>query len=367
MVVILAAAIFMLAIAVWNAIAWPAIQQQGAASGSTLSILIPARNEEENLPECLEAAMRQSPSVCEILVYDDHSTDRTSAVVADFARRDPRVRVLPPVDLPEGWHGKAFACSRLAEAARGEWMLFLDADARLTGDVAASIVAEAEARAVTLLSPWPGLELVGAAERLLMPLLNVVVFTLFPAPLSLRYRLPSLGLAHGACILVRRQEYEMVGGHALVRGEIFEDTALARAWRASGMAGICLDGRRVVRVRMYRSFSGIWRGFQKNFYLAFRRPASFWLFLFLHFAVFVLPAPLALASLGRGAGDPSPWLALAAGWAIRLTQAARFGYPAWSALAHPFSEAVLIALGVSSWYRVRLGGGVEWKGRRYRG
>ncbi len=121
---------------------------------------------------------------------------------------------------------------------------------------------------------------------------------------------------------------------------------------------------------MYRSLAEIWSGFQKNFFPAFRRARSFWLFIGLHFFIFLIPfavAPmLLLTAAAKGAGAA---LALAAA-CVLLTRAAltaRFGHPWWSIALHPLGEALLVALGVSSWLRCRAGRGVVWKGRRYGG
>ncbi|HEX8424267.1 MAG TPA: glycosyltransferase, partial [Pyrinomonadaceae bacterium] len=235
----------LLSVAVWNALAWPKVAARGSVAPedgpARVSVLIPARDEEANLPACLDAALAQGEIVSELLVYDDHSTDDTSAIICEYARRDARVRVLPAVPLPAGWCGKTFACARLAEGARGEWLLFLDADARLDAGAAARMLAEARRRRLTLLSCWPALELRSFWERALMPLLNFVVFTLYPAPLALRRADASLGLAHGACLLVHCSTYALVGGHTAVRDELFEDVRLAQLWRARGQAGLCLD------------------------------------------------------------------------------------------------------------------------------
>ncbi|HXG66232.1 MAG TPA: glycosyltransferase, partial [Blastocatellia bacterium] len=161
------------------------------------------------------------------------------------------------------------------EEARGDWLLFLDADARLTDAAVARMVEEALCRKVTMLSGWPGLTLQSFWEKALMPLLNFVTFTLFPAPLSLVRDDASLGLVHGACILVDRKAYDAIGGHTAVRDQIFEDQRLAHLWRARGHRGICLDGQGIVSARMYHSFGEIWGGFQKNFYPAFRREVNF--------------------------------------------------------------------------------------------
>lgn len=348
-----------LALMAWNVLAWPRVAKAASVCPKAVSVLIPARNEELNLPACLDAVLRQGETVMEVLVCDDHSTDATARVVRDYAAHDGRVRLIGGAALPEGWCGKNFACAQLAAAARAEWLLFLDADARLADEAAARMIGEARRRRLTLLSCWPDLALVGIWEKALMPMLNFTVFTLFPAPLSLVRDDASLGLAHGACLLAHRATYEALGGHAAVRDQIFEDTRLAQLWRACGHRGLCLDGEDVVSVRMYGSFAEIWRGFEKNFFPAFRHAPSFAAFLLLHSAVFL--SPFLLIGFGGQA-----ILAAACVLVMRAMLALRFHHPWWSVLLHPLAEVVLIGIGLSSWRCCRSGKGVEWKGRVYR-
>jgi glycosyltransferase involved in cell wall biosynthesis len=374
---ILALDLVFLGLVLWNALAWPSLGGDLAlgtlssssdfpplASSRVCSVLIPARDEAANIGACLASVLAQD-RVLEVVVYDDHSTDRTAELVHEAALADPRVRAIPGVDLPPDWFGKPFACLELARAARGEWLLFLDADARLAPDAVQRAIRGAESQGASFLSCWPGLELVGFWEKALMPLLNFVVFTLYPAPLAFSRRDPALGLAHGACMLIRRDEYERTGGHEMVRQEIFEDTRLARAWRERGLVQRCVDGRNIVRARMYGGLGEIWAGFRKNFRPAFRRELSFWLFLAFHALCFVAPffgAPF--LSFLRPSLAWVAWLAVGAVLLARAVQALRFRYPLWSVFLHPLAEVMLIALGLAS-RRAWRGGGVAWKGRRY--
>src|SRR5215470_5964801 len=334
-----------LAVALWNAVAWPKFTAAARVRPGLVSVLIPARNEEANLAACLDSVLRQDATVGEALVYDDHSTDATPRILAAYVERDPRVRAVDSRPLPEGWCGKNFACARLAEGA------------------VARMVEEASKREVTLLSAWPSLTLVSFWEGALMPMLNFVVFSLFPAPLSLVRDDASLGLVHGACILVERAGYQAVGGHAAVRDEIFEDQRLAHLWRARGRRGLCLDGQGVVGVRMYSSLAGIWSGFQKNFFPAFRRESSFWGFLLLHATAFL--APFVMLVWIRAWPMWPILIAVACALASRALLVIRFGHPWLSVLLHPPAEAILLAIGLSSWLRCKSGRGVDWKGRRY--
>lgn len=362
---ILIANVVVLGLVVANMLFWPRIGRHENARPRPVSVLIPARDEEANLGPCLDAALAQGDAVAEVLVYDDHSTDGTAGVLARYAERDRRIRAVPAEALPDGWCGKPFACDRLAAAATHPWLLFIDADTRLRPGAARRIAAEAEARGVTLLSCWPGLELHEFWEKVCMPLLNFSVFTLYPAPVSLKTNDPKYGLAHGACMLADRDAYARAGGHAAVRDELFEDTCLARHWRRAGERSLCLDGQDVVRVRMYDSLGAIWHGFQKNFYPAFRHEHGFWLFFAFHAACFLAPfifAPIAAGAVTAWKMPVAAVLVLLMRYAITV----RFRYPWWSPLLHPVAEAMLLLLGLASWRRCVTGRGVEWKGRRYR-
>lgn len=358
--VILAATLLLLLVALSNASFWPKPRHTQQIYAAEVSVLIPARNEEANLPACLNAVLRQGETVLEVLIYNDHSTDQTGRIINEYGERDARVRSAKVLPLEEGWCGKNFACAQLAKAAKGKWLLFIDADARLAEGAAARMVEEMDRRQLTFLSCWPGLELISFWERALMPMLNFIVFATFPSLLSMLLDRPSLGLAHGACLMFERKTYEEVGGHAAVHDQIFEDTRLAQLWREKGKHGLCLDGQEVVSVRMYSSFTEIWRGFQKNFFPAFKHKYTFWGFIAFHASVFLLPFLWLIVSPGRRIA-----LAVAAVLLTRLVLAWRFRQSVWVVLLHPLAEAILLALGLSSWWRCRSGQGVVWKGREY--
>ncbi len=203
------------------------------------------------------------------------------------------------------------------------------------------------------------------AERFLMPLLNFVVFTLFPAPISRRRNGASLGLAHGACILAQRETYERLGGHELVKDRLFEDTALARAWREGYENSQVADGRNVATVRMYESLGGIWNGFSKNYYPAFGSLTTFTIFQLYMGAAFVALPLFAVISVANGAAATAFLFIAAGSLAPRALVALRFRHPLWSVPLHPFAVSMMIALGLRSWWQSSFGGGVRWKGRAY--
>jgi len=340
-----------------NVLFWKKVRNTSSEISGSVSVLIPARNEAENIIPCLELIVKQR-NVNEILVYNDHSNDNTAELVKEFSKIHSLTRLLDPIDLPEGWTGKNFACYQLASKAKSDWLLFIDADTRLSPQAINGILEQAEKWKATFISCWPGLEMSTFWEKLLMPLLNFFVYTIYPAPISFQYDMPSLGIAHGACIMIKRETYNKIGGHIKVRNKIFEDTELARLWRKERERSLCFDGQEVVRVRMYKSFKDIWIGFRKNFYPGFNSSFSFWLFLAFHMVLFLLPFFLLLSSLYFFVMAISVLL-------IRILLAIRFKHPIWSAIFHPIGEAFLIMLGIASWWQFEKGKGVEWKGRIY--
>ena len=279
------------AAALANLLFWTSHKRPVPATLRSVTVLIPARNEEKTLRECVNSALAQGNSVSEILVYNDHSTDGTQQVLDEIIAANPgRVRQIAAHDLPADWAGKPHACHRLSDTVNSRWMLFVDADSQLMPGAVDLLLANAEQRSATMLSAWPRIEMKSFSERLFMPLLNFVVFSLFPAPIARVRRTPSLGLAHGVCILSESETYRRLGGHSLVKNELFEDTSLARAWRAAGENSQVIDGHNIVTVRMYTNFVGIWNGFSKNYYPAFGSFASFAAFQLAHGHLIGAPA-----------------------------------------------------------------------------
>ncbi len=361
-----------LGVALWTALAWPKPRPRkfvADSPGEAVSVLIPARNEAENISDCLLSVQAQGPVVGEILVLDDGSTDGTGELVSRMAARDERIRLISGTQLPEGWSGKCWACQQLGEQAGGRWLLFLDADARLSAGALPAMLDTARQYGCTMVSSWPGLVMRGFWEQLLMPLLNFLTFTFYPAPLAyIRENDASLALAHGACMLLRNEQYRSLGGHRVVRSELFEDTRLARSWRAGGMRNCCVDGGRLVHVRMYQTLGQIWVGFEKNFFSAFKTQAGFFAFLVVHLVLFLAPFIMLSLAVLPVFGGSSLWAILACCGLvllIRLVLSLRFRHPLWSILLHPVAEVLLAAIALNSWWRMVSGRGVRWKHRTY--
>jgi len=255
-----------------------------------VSIIIPARNEEVCLGDCLTSLVTQAGVVFEIIVVDDDSTDRTRTIAESFAG----VRVISPGPLPSGWTGKNNAVVAGAKAARGEWLLFTDADTvHLPGSLARAL-AEAKENRAELLSYSPEQIVVTFAEKVVMPVIFAELASQYP-PAKVRDQSSGVVAANGQYILVRRDAYESAGGHGAAADKILEDVALARAFRAAGYKVHFRYGAGAVRTRMYRNWHELREGWTKNLALLFPHPVRRAAGLFAWWAVAWLTVPLLIA------------------------------------------------------------------------
>jgi glycosyltransferase involved in cell wall biosynthesis len=335
-----------------------------AASGSPLvSVIVPARNEEVSLGACLESLVIQTGVSFEIIVVDDGSTDRTREIAQSFAG----VKVIEPGPLPEGWSGKNNAMLAGAKHARGQWLLFTDADTvHLPGSLARS-VDEAKKQGASLLSYSPEQEVYGFWERAVMP----VIF----ADLAATYR-PSevsnpnsaAAAANGQYLLVSREAYDAVGGHSAVAKTLLEDVAFARAVKMSGRKIFFRFAGDAVRTRMYRSFALLREGWTKNLALLFPSPIRLAALRLIEFLLIVGSAGATVFEVFRsgfqiGFALACLFLAIFTIFVVRI-QKAHFSPQANRVAAFGLPIFAYLLLRSKLSYKH---GKVGWKGRTYRG
>lgn len=238
-----------------------------AASNPQISVIIPARNEEENLAGCLESLTTQTGVDFEIIVVNDQSTDSTPEIARSF----PTVRLIEAGPVPAGWTGKNNAVAAGARVARGSWLLFTDADTVHLALSLSRALEEAKQNEADLLSYSPKQIAVTFWEKAVLPVVFAELARQYPVKKVSDPASP-IAAANGQYLLIRREVYEAVGGHAAVAANILEDVALASAVKSSGHKIRFRYAADAVRTRMYRNFGQLREGWTKNLALLFPRP-----------------------------------------------------------------------------------------------
>lgn len=339
-----------------------------------ISVIIPARNEERNLPRSLQAILRQTYPNYEVIVVDDRSSDSTPLILAELSAADRRVRVIHGSDLPAGWAGKPHALVQGVTAAHGEWLCFMDADTFAHPGLLASAYHMAVGQGADMFSILTEQELGSFWERVILPLVFLGLAFGFPAN---RVNDPSKpdAISNGQFILIKRHVYEAMGGHSAVKERVDEDKAIAILAKRAGFRLVLADGRQVASTRMYTSLPEMWEGWTKNIYLGLLD--RLWLLSFGAllglFVSFLLPVWLVggLVWLALGGGLPALTVTVEScvlwGYLLwkRLAACRAFRIPGWYAFTFPLGALLFTAMMLASAYKVISGRGVSWKGRRY--
>ena len=316
-----------------------------------VSVLIPARNEEENIAAACAAVLASEGVELELIVLDDASTDRTPEILAGIG--DARLRVAAAPALPPGWSGKQHACQALAGLATHELMVFVDADVRLAPDAVARMAGFMGRHEAGIASGFPRQVVVTWSEQLLLPLIHFLLLGFLPMAIMRRRLDPGLGAGCGQLFIVRRSAYIAAGGHAAIRASLHDGIMLPRAFRRAGHMSLLFDATGFATCRMYRNAAQVWEGLCKNATEGMAKPRALPFWTVILGGGQVLPLVLLVWSPGWAAG-----LALAAGIGTRLVLAWRFRQPVLSALVHPAGGG-----GVAGGAVVQLGaGGAGWPG-----
>jgi chlorobactene glucosyltransferase len=350
-----------LGVTIFNAITAPMLKNAPALRSTLrVSVLVPARNEENNIGACLASLLQQAYPNFEILVLDDNSTDKTAEIVQAFAAQDSRVKLIKGATLLTGWLGKNWACHQLGEKATGEIFIFTDADVRVAPRAMTHTVSWIQHLGLGMLSAFCHQITETLPEKLAVPVVNMLVYSYLPLWLTYHSKADSLAAANGQWLAFTRESYRKIGGHRSVRDQVVEDVELSRLAKRNDEKILVVAAKDEVFSRMYHSAQQVWEGYSKNLFGLLRfKTAPFFiilaLLLVIHIAPYVLVFFKSFAALAL--------VAIVMNVAIRLILAIKFAQPLLAGtLLHPVGIAYTILIGLNSyrWHKTRK---IKWKGR----
>ncbi len=332
-----------------------------------LSVLIPARNEELGIEECLRSVLASQHIELEVIVLDDASTDRTAEIVRTLAVEDSRLCLEPAPPLPDDWCGKQHACFALSKLARFDTFTFLDADVRLSPDALARMALFLRASGADLVSGFPRQETGTLLEKLLIPLINWLLLCFLPLWGMRHFRWSAFGAGCGQWFLTTRAVYEKVGGHAMVKTSLHDGITLPRAYRKAGFWTDVCDATNLATCRMYRSASAVWFGLTKNAREGMAATAQIWFWTVVLLCGQVLPPVFVVSALLVSNTPIEAFVVALCAHALaiwpRAAMTLRFRQAKIGVELHLVAILLLLAV---QWYaliRAVLGKPVGWKGR----
>jgi chlorobactene glucosyltransferase len=332
-----------------------------------VSLLVPARNEEDNIERCVSSLLAQDYPNFEVLILDDQSTDRTRQIIEDLSRSDPRLQVLDGQPLQPGWLGKNWACAQLADRAEGQLLFFTDADTFFQPQTLRAAVAVLQGEQGDLLTGFPRQEVHSWGERFIVPLFSWAFYCFTPLLIAYRLKLPWLSNAIGQMLLFRREAYQTIGGHAAVRDCITEDLSLARRVKSFGLSWRVMDVTQLISCRMYRSGREAFAGLSKNLFAAFGFRLLPYVLIWLWLAVMFWEPLAVLAAYVLGlaphAQPASLLVCILLSLLVWLIPYFRLGVPPGLAFGYPIMLLVLELVAFSSLW-LTLTHRLNWKDRK---
>jgi len=340
-----------------------------------LTVIVPARNEQDCLGACLQSLVSQSEDIFELgrnwelIVVDDQSTDRSAVIAASFAG----VTVLAAAPLMPGWTGKNNAVFTAARRARGRWLLFTDADTVHEAGNLRRAIHEATRHKVGVLSYSPRQIVSGLLQRSLMPLIFCELSLAYP-PAKVSDPNARIAAANGQFLLIEREAYRRLGGHASVAGKVLEDVELAFLAKRRKVGLWFRYAEDAVSTRMYRSTAALMEGWTKNLALLFHNALALSAWRVLDIAL-LIGLPWLAIRLWNARLSPHSLEWVGVGWVLALLWArnlvrfyrrvARSNFPFLDCLISPLGLPLFSLLLYRSWFQHRMLKRVSWKGRSY--
>ncbi len=344
-------------VTLFNFISNPKLTKVSHQYHELVSILIPARDEEKNILTLLQSIDKQDYKNIEVVILDDHSTDQTYAVCADFAQKNPAFKIIRGKPLPNKWLGKNFACHQLAQQAKGKYLLFLDADEEIYDGLINSAVYRIKVHRLTLLSLFTNQVMVTFGEKLVVPLMHLMLLNLLPLRLIYLSKNPAFAAASGQFMFFDAEKYRQHQWHEKVKDQVVEDVEIMKLVKQNKLKGEGLLANGMIRCRMYNNYQEAVYGFSKNF-LA---PFNYSVITFLLYLVVLIGGPVLVAlTLNLQLFLMMVSLIVLTRIMISLSSGQN---PVYNVLLHPLQMASLVVVAHLS-VRKYLTKTTTWKGRQ---
>mgnify|MGYP001271705236 CR=1 FL=1 len=328
-----------------------------------VSVMIPARNEATVIGATIQNWLSQSYPHYEVILLDDNSTDDTAQIARDVAGDCDKLTILSGAPLPNGWMGKNWACHQMANIAKGDILLFTDADVRWSADGLSALVADMTARHADVYSVWSTQETQTWGERLVVPLMAMVILGYLPILGVHHIPLGAFGAANGQCMAWRKKAYHQIGGHERVRGNVLEDVTLARMVKSAHMRLRMADGADLVTCRMYRNWGEVKNGYAKNILAGYGSPFALMLGIVFHWLIFIVPTFWLIIAIFTGEAIFIPALLTILGILLRALSASFTRQRVLDAVFMPISAILMTIIAIQALYWHYTQGGPTWKGR----
>jgi len=345
-----------------------------AGAAPRISVLLAAKDEQENIAPCVQSMLGQDYPDFEVLVANDRSEDATGDILEDIARQDARLKVIHIDRLPEGWAGKCHAMSNAAAAATGEWLCLIDADCRqVSTRTLSAALRYARDNGIDLLSVLPVLKMESFWERVVQPVCGGVMVIWFN-PDKVNDPASPKAYANGAFILVSRSAYERIGTHEAVKNKLMEDLHLARRTKAAGLRLGVIRNTGLYTVRMYTSLAEILRGWSRIFFGTFGTLRRLVVSLLVVMVMGLLPYAAAVAGLTLAAGGRGFWwlacgIAGVAACALQLSVIYRYykltNVCKWLAWTYPLGCILAMTALATAMTKHRKGAKLTWRNTTY--
>ncbi len=340
-----------LALVIFNSLTIRVIKNTPTKVSGSVSVLIPMRNEEENVKGCLSSVLAQKGlDTLEVIAIDDGSTDNTSNEVKAF----PSVELISGEKLPDKWLGKLWACQQLAEKSSGDYLVFVDADVRLSDYAVANSISKMGNW--DFISPYPRQLTSGFVQKIFQPLLQWSWLSSVPLLIAQKYSIKSMAVANGQFLIIKRDAYFKSGAHAGIKTEVLDDLMLARNLLKQGYKGGVAEASNIATCHMYKNKMELFKGYQKSLWKAFGSVPGTILAIALLIVTGILPI------ISTALGSTSGLAAFGLITLSRMISSLRTGSLPNSAIFHPLAILMLLGLILFSWFG-KLTNTITWRDR----